>query len=352
MHKIILSAVLFSQIAMADCLTVEDQQILRTCKGPIKMISPFPPGAGVEVMTRDIVNLIQKTGNTNIIVENKVGAGGNLASYEVTREDSGNNCKFMLSSNQLMALAALNPQITPQIKLGEDLVPVASVVSTPFLLVVNKKEVKFKDAKDKQQKLAEFMDTFKRGGLNYPSMGVGTVTHMAVERVSRMVGTKDPHTNVPGREDQTQVLANEAGDKFAFTFAPPLNVTKFLDRDIEVIGNTSKSTYTSGRLKEIPSLNTIPALKDFELNATGDVVTSKATNPKVAQVMAKAISCVKKNEAFRKKYEEQGSIITKDETPAELMANAKNAAVAFKEETARVFVDVKKTNKPAGTTSR
>lgn len=100
---------------------------------PIKLINPYPPGGGADVLARVLVNEIGNLGGPTLVVENRPGAGTVIGTQDAVRAAPDGNT-LLITNNALL----LAPHLR---KLDFDplagLVPICSVGSTPTVVIVN-----------------------------------------------------------------------------------------------------------------------------------------------------------------------------------------------------------------------
>lgn len=103
-------------------------------KGPITIISPFPPGGGTDTLTRMIGSAIAEETGWNIVVENKPGAGGNLALDATARAQPDGHTLVMAQTDNIV----LNPWLYNKLSYDtfKDFKPVGPVASSPSVFVV------------------------------------------------------------------------------------------------------------------------------------------------------------------------------------------------------------------------
>jgi tripartite-type tricarboxylate transporter receptor subunit TctC len=146
---------------------------------PLKMIVPFSPGTGIDIVARTVgPRLGQKLGRP-VVVENRAGASGNIGTEFVTRAAPDGNT-LLVSVNTLVMNRGLYPQLP--FDPVKDLVPV-SLTSWGQLLLVTHPGTGFKTAGD-LVKAAKA----RPGQLNYASPGVGTPHHMSMELLKQTAG--------------------------------------------------------------------------------------------------------------------------------------------------------------------
>ena len=156
---------------------------------PVKVIVTVPPGGGVDTVTRLITERMRQRLGQPFVIENRGGAGGNIAATEVsTAEPDG----YTLMASQP---APITTNAVLYKKLNFDptaFEPIGIMSSAPNVLLV-KNDFPAKTAR-------EFMAYVKANPakLNYASQGPGTTSHLTAELFNRLAGTKLVHVPYKG----------------------------------------------------------------------------------------------------------------------------------------------------------
>lgn len=100
----------------------------------ITFVSPFPPGGGTDTLTRMVATQLSKDTGWNIVVENKPGAGGNLALDSTARSKPDGHTLVMAQTDNIV----LNPWLYSKLNYDtfKDFKPVGLVASSPSVFVV------------------------------------------------------------------------------------------------------------------------------------------------------------------------------------------------------------------------
>ncbi|MEA9601382.1 tripartite tricarboxylate transporter substrate binding protein [Polynucleobacter sp. MG-28-Ekke-A2] len=152
---------------------------------PIKLVIPFAAGGTTDILGRLLAQQLTKDLGQNVIVENKPGAGGNIAA-EYVAQSAADGYTIMLASGSMLTV---NPSLYKKLPVNyaKDFVYITNVASGPMLLSVsNKIPVK---------NIAEFIAYAKTKDLNFGSAGIGSQVHMAEENFTYTAGI--PATHVP-----------------------------------------------------------------------------------------------------------------------------------------------------------
>lgn len=152
---------------------------------PVRLVVPFPPGGGADILARIIVPYLEKALGQQIVVENKPGAGGNIgAEYVARATPDGYTLLYGTNGTQ-----GINPALYRELRFdpARDLVPVSQMTEIATLLIVNNAQP-FKSVPE----LIKFARA-NPGKLNYASAGNGTTSHLAGEMLKRAAGVYIVH---------------------------------------------------------------------------------------------------------------------------------------------------------------
>jgi tripartite-type tricarboxylate transporter receptor subunit TctC len=175
---------------------------------PLKLIVPFTPGTGIDIVARTVGPKLGQRLNRPVVVENRAGASGNIGTEAVVRSPADGNT-LLVSVNTLVMNKALYPQ--PPFDPVKDLVPV-SLTSWGQLILVTPPSAGFKTAGD-LVKAAKA----RPGKLNYASPGVGTPHHMSMELFKQTAGVYLTHIPYRG---SAQAVTDLLGGQVDAMFLP------------------------------------------------------------------------------------------------------------------------------------
>jgi tripartite-type tricarboxylate transporter receptor subunit TctC len=146
---------------------------------PIRLVLPFPAGGAVDIVTRIMAASMAKDLGKTIVIENKAGAGGIIATDAVAKSANDGYTILVTTPNHTIN-AALQPSLPYDTE--KDLVPISVMAEVPEVLVSNP-AAPFKT-------FAEFVAYAKKnpGKLNYASAGVGTLPHVTMELLLKRLG--------------------------------------------------------------------------------------------------------------------------------------------------------------------
>ena len=173
----------------------------------IRLVSGVSPGSASDTMARIIADKLAASLGQPVIVENKLGAGGLIAAAQVARGEPDGHLISIYTSAYTIA-----PLLTPGVINPDELTPVAAMAVVPTTLVVRPGTFKT---------LAELVAAAKAkpGSLVASSAGIGSSTHMNLERFSIAAGIDVLHVPMKGAPDAlSEVLGGRADMYFALTF--------------------------------------------------------------------------------------------------------------------------------------
>ena len=276
---------------------------------PVRIVVPFAAGGAVDTVARVVGQKMSESLGQPLVIENRPGAGGNLAADAVARAAPDGYTVF-LTTNGL----AISPSLYASLPfdVSKDFIPVTQLIESPLLLVASNKlgvnSVKDLVALAKQ----------KPGVLNYGSTGIGNPLHLSMELLKKETGADI--ANVPYKGDaplNTALISGEVDLAVVPVATGRVNVDNKLVKGLAV---TSAS-----RAKALPNLPTVAeqGVKGFEMESwqgffvpakTPDAIvqrlyqeTKKAlASPEVRERLAKFVAepVGSSPEQFAKKFNE------------------------------------------------
>jgi tripartite-type tricarboxylate transporter receptor subunit TctC len=151
--------------------------------GPIRVIVPFAAAGPVDILARIIVDALAKELGQSVIVENRGGAGGNIAMGAAARAKPDGYTLLLTSS-----VLVVNPLLYRSVPFdsARDFTPISLLATSPNLMLAKP---------DFAGSMAEFIAKAKArpGELNYSTPGIGTKGHFAVELLKLRAGIDVVH---------------------------------------------------------------------------------------------------------------------------------------------------------------
>jgi tripartite-type tricarboxylate transporter receptor subunit TctC len=232
---------------------------------PIRMLVGFAPGGGTDTTARALTPKLSERLGQQVIVDNRPGAAGNIAT-EITTKAPPDGYTILMGT---IAALSINPTLYGNLPFDplKDLIPVTRAVDSTNILVVHP-SVQAKTVKD-------LIALAKTKPLNGGSSGIGGAGHLALELFNVMASTKINHIPYKGGGPaMIDLLAGQINLIFA-TAASAIPHVK--SGKINALAVT-----TSNRSKLVPDLPTVSeaGLKGFEANNWyGLVVPAKTPKP-------------------------------------------------------------------------
>ena len=134
---------------------------------PVRVIVPFPPGAGVDLVTRIVVPKLAESMGQSFVVENRGGAGG-IIGTEVAARAPADGYTLYTGGSALI----ITPLLGKVPYSARDFAPISRIASVPFILVVHP-SMPVKSVRD-----LIALARAKPGTINYASTGNGTTSLM------------------------------------------------------------------------------------------------------------------------------------------------------------------------------
>lgn len=209
---------------------------------PIRLIVAFAPGGNTDTVGRIVGQKLGESIGTQVIVDNRGGAGGVLGTeIAANATPDGYTLTMGTTTTHAISVAAYSKLRYDPIK---NFVPIALVASAPYLLVVN--------PKIPTRNLKEFIAYAKSqpGKLNYGSAGQATTTHLVMATLASRAGLDMAHIPFKGNGPATTaVLSGEV--EVLFGAVPPLLGHVAAKRVTPLAMSSGKRSIT---LPEIPTV--------------------------------------------------------------------------------------------------
>jgi tripartite-type tricarboxylate transporter receptor subunit TctC len=207
---------------------------------PIRLIVPFPPGAGTDTVARLVAQRLAEAMNVPMIVDNKTGAGGAIGAAEAAKaEPDGYTLLFVAGPFTTVAAASKNPGYDPI----RQFVAVAPIAAGPLAFVVNPSVP--------ANTMKEFLALAKAqpGTLNYGSAGNGSINHLALELMRARTGVDIVHVPYKGIAPATLDLLS--GHIQAMTASIPATLPYLAQNKVKVLAVTGNRR--AKLLPDVPS---------------------------------------------------------------------------------------------------
>jgi tripartite-type tricarboxylate transporter receptor subunit TctC len=211
---------------------------------PVRLIEPFGAGGGPDLIARAVSPKLSELWGQPVTVENHAGAGSTAAPALVAKSPADGYTLLVNTSAQ--AYSAVFVKNLPYDPL-KDFIPVAPLTSQPYVLVSGKSSgittVRELIAAAKQ----------KPGGMKFGSTGVGTGTHVGLEKFNLQAGIRAVHVPPRPGDAITDVIANAIAGRTTYMMAPiQLALGDIRAGRLHALGVTTKKR--SPLLPEVPTI--------------------------------------------------------------------------------------------------
>jgi tripartite-type tricarboxylate transporter receptor subunit TctC len=243
---------------------------------PIKLVIPQAPGSGADVVGRMLADFMSKDLKQSVVVDNKPGANGIIASQLVQKEPA-DGYTLLLTSVSLVSFNQFLYKNVPYDPL-KDFTFVAPVADASFVLVASTNSgIKSWDDLVKKAKAAP--DT-----VTYASAGTGNSTHLYTEMIALQSGFKLRH--IPYKSSGPALMAVVGGETDIMTVVTATGLSQI--KAGKVVGLAQSGATRSPQLPNLPTLKelapNIPALPGWYALVGPAKMDAKVTQKVAASV--------------------------------------------------------------------
>ncbi|SDB98285.1 Tripartite-type tricarboxylate transporter, receptor component TctC [Cupriavidus sp. YR651] len=260
---------------------------------PIHLVVGYAPGGGTDIMARLIGQHIGVALGQPVVVENKPGAGQNIAASYVARSPADGYTLFLSSSALAVNISLYNKLDYDPVK---SFAPVAVFAQSPNLMVV--------PASLGVSTVDEFVAYAKKGaqGVNFSSSGAGSSQHLGGELFRQETGIQASH--VPYKGSAPSIVAILSGEvQYTFINIPSVMAVKSNNR-MRVLAITSA--------KRSPLMPNVPTMAEagmphMTMAAWYGVLAPAGTPPQIVNRLNAAINKAVADPAFRERMQTEGA---------------------------------------------
>ena len=258
---------------------------------PVRLVVGFPAGSSPDLTARTLSEPLSQALGQPVVVENKPGAGGNIAADFVAKAKDGHTLGLMINGNLTIA-KLLNPA-TPYDPL-KDLAPVSLLATAPLVLAASTQLPAGAPA---------VLAAVRQGGdkLNYGTPGNGTVAHLGMELLKARAGLAPVHVPYPGNPQVVTALIS--GDVQLALLPPGLAMAQVRAGKLQAVGVTSAGR--SSLVPEVPSLADV-GIRGFQLEIWNAVAGPASTPKPVVDRLSTLLAEIVRRPEVREKLFNQG----------------------------------------------
>jgi tripartite-type tricarboxylate transporter receptor subunit TctC len=264
----------------------------------VRLISAFAAGGGNDLMARELAHKFGEEWNKTVIVEDKTGGNGDIATDYVARAPADGNT-LLVTTN---ATVVINPQMFKDVVKFDpvkDFAPVSLLARQPFVLVVNN------DLPVKT--IGELVDYARAhpGKLNFGSSGAGGGAHLSGEMLKTFLKLNMTHVPYKGVAPALQdVIAGHVDFMFASILtAKPLVEGKQL-RGLAVTSKIRNPT-----MPYLPAVAEFPGLENFEADLWYGLLAPANTDPDIVNKLYQATVHALQDPQLKARFEQTGTVL-------------------------------------------
>ncbi|WP_459617400.1 Bug family tripartite tricarboxylate transporter substrate binding protein [Bordetella sp. 2513F-2] len=262
---------------------------------PLTLVVPYSPGGSTDTTARLVAEQMSVILKQSVVVENRPGAGGNLAATHVSRAEADGNTMLMTSTAHLSNRALYKSLPYDIVK---DFAPVSQISLLPAVLVVSEKSP--------IQDLASFVERAKGAStpLTYGSAGVGTIQHLAGSLFASKAGLEMTHVPYKGG---SPALTDLIGGQIDAVFAPEVEVLGHI-REKRLRALAVSTPQRSAALPGVPAANEV--VRGFDISFWNGLLVPAATPADRVKTLSDAVIQALKTPKVKDALEAQGSTPT------------------------------------------
>jgi tripartite-type tricarboxylate transporter receptor subunit TctC len=260
---------------------------------PVRLVVGFGAGSSADILARLMSQWLSERLGQQFIVENRTGAGGNIATEAVVRSPADGYTLLLAGSND-----AINTKLYDNLSYNfiRDIEPIAALIRVPNVMVVNPSVP--------AATVPEFIAYAKAnpGKINMASVGTGTVPHVAGELFNIMAGVNLVHVPYRGPAALNDLIGGQVQVMF-----PPIDISVEHIR----IGKLRALAVTSAKRSEIlPDVPTLGEfLPGFEASVFLGIGAPKSTPAAIVGRLNKEINAALADPNLKARYADLGAIV-------------------------------------------
>ena len=269
--------------------------------GPIKIVNPYPPGGGTDILSRAIAQKLGESFHQPVYVDNKNGANGTIGAAFVAKSAPDGLTLLVVPAG-----FAANPALYSNLPYDQarELSAVSLLASGPLVLIthpsLNVKTVKELIAKART----------RPGELNVGSAGNGSLPHLSAELFNLMAGTKMLHVAYKGAGPAVIDLLAGVVPVYFMNVLQALPLIKA--GKLKALGVTSLER--SSIAMDLPTVS--EELPGFDMSNWYGMLAPSATPKDVINKLSQEVSAILKQAALKEKLDNEGMTVVGN-TPAQ-----------------------------------
>jgi tripartite-type tricarboxylate transporter receptor subunit TctC len=258
----------------------------------IKLVVGFPPGGGGDTYARIIAAALQRSLGQAVIVENKPGAGGNIAAEVVAHAKPDGYTLLLAMSGNFAIAPVVQPHLNYQVP--GSFVPISMLVETPFGLMVS--------STSKYDSIKRYIDAARDGRLSCASTGMGTAAQTTMDLFKKRAGLKILSVPYNGSGPAITALLGGQVDSFFAPYTPLAG---------QITGGSMRliATTAAQRSAAFPNVPTFKELGlDVSMTQWYGLAAPAGTPTEAVSVLAKNVAIALKQPDVLKFYSADGAV--------------------------------------------
>lgn len=289
--KFIKQAATTATAAIALCAAMAGNALAAYPDHPIRMVLPYVAGGNTDVLARLLAERMGRSLKQSIVVDNKPGAGGSIATAEVARsKPDGYTILLGTSSTQ-----AINPAVYPKLPYDavKDFSPIGMVALSEYALAV--------PASSPYRTIEDLLRRGKQQPLRYASNGNGTTSHLASALLTMKAGLNATHIPYKG---STPAMTDLMGGQVDFLIDNTSTVlTQLPSGKIRLLATTGSKR--ADVTKNVPTLREA-GLKDYEIIGWWVLEAPAGTPASIIDTLHKELALAMEDPEMRKRLDQLG----------------------------------------------
>jgi tripartite-type tricarboxylate transporter receptor subunit TctC len=262
---------------------------------PIRLIVPFPPGGGTDILSRLVAQKITEDTRWTVVPDNRAGAGGTIGIAETAKaQPTGYDIVMGQKDNMVVA-----PWLYKNVGYDptKDLLAVANVAYTPIIIVTSVNNTRFKTLGDVVAAAKAQPDT-----ITYGSPGNGTTIHLAGEIFKQAAGIQIRH--VPYKGSNPAMMDVLAGNIDLMVSSVPSAMAQIKAGKLRPLAVTSARRSTS--LPDVPTVAEL-GYKDFDVSTWYGLFVPAGTPASVVSTLNREVNKLLATKEMQAAIHDQGA---------------------------------------------
>ena len=282
---------------------------------PLTLVQGFAAGGNADVIARIVAGGLAKELGQPVVVEAKLGAGGNLASGAVAKAPADGYTLILLTGGHAVSSAVYKKLPFDPV---EDFEWLSVVTQFPFVISVSASS-RFNNLRDVIAAAKAAPDT-----VSYSSVGIGSTQHLSGELFQAMSGTKLIHVPYKGGAGPLQdVLGGRVDMMF-----DSVTVTR---SQVEAGRLRALGVTSTQPVPLLPGIVTVSStVPGYEVTSWTGIAAPKGLPPAVAQRLHAAVVAALADPDVRRKLESTGGLVTPSASGAEMKSYVTNQVNQWK----------------------